>query len=149
MEVALQPLRAMLARKCGRSRPCLGTFLLDIDWGAKRKLSKLVDAAARKTGTYTKSHTFCASFRIVSYFRIAIKIIHSQEGYHPHPTASGILKMPTNGGYLVNAPILGSGIRAQIELFEKLYEAFKAGYLKSVQNHTKTAENCEKRCKNS
>ena len=31
------------------------------------------------------------------------------------------------GGYLKNAPILGSRIRAQIELFEKLYEAFKTG----------------------
>ena len=97
--------------------------------GARRKLSKTVVAAARKTGTHTRSHTFCASFRLFSYFAIAIKIIHSQEGYHPHPTASEILKMPTNGGYLKNAPILEIRTRAQIELFEKLYEAFKAGFL--------------------
>ena len=149
MEVALQPLRAMLARKCGRSRPCLGTFLLNIDWGAKRKLSKIVDAAARKTGTHTRSHTFCASFRLFSYFAIAIKIIHSQEGYHSHPTASEILFLAAIVRYLKNGPILGSGIRAKIELFEKLYEAFKAGYLKSVQNHAKIAKNGQKSCENS
>ena len=73
--------------------------------GARRKLSKMVAAAARKTGTYTKSHTFCASFRIVSYFRIAIKIIHSQEGYHPHPTASEILFLSTIVRYLENGPL--------------------------------------------
>ena len=100
---------------------------------ARRKLSKTVVAAARKTGTHTRSHTFCASFRLFSYFAIAIKIIHSQEGYHPHPTASEILFLSTIVRYLMNGPILGSGIRAQIELFEKLYEAFKAEYLKTVQ----------------
>ena len=101
--------------------------------GARRKLSKTVDAAARKTGTHTKSHTFCANFRLSSYFPFATKSIHNQQGDHSHPTASGITKMPTNGGYLKNGPILGSPIRAQIELFEKLYEAFKAEYLKTVQ----------------
>ena len=44
----------------------------------------------------------------------------------------------------MNAPILGSRIRAKIKLSEKLYEAFKAGYLKSMQNHTKTSEDGEK-----
>ena len=101
--------------------------------GARRKLSKTVDAAARKTGTHTKSHTFCANFRLSSYFPFATKSIHNQQGDHSHPTASKILKMPANGGYLKDGPILGSPIRAQIELFEKLYEAFKAEYLKTVQ----------------
>ena len=40
------------------------------------------------------------------------------------------LECDLHGGYLKNAPILGSGIRAQIELSEKLYEAFKAGFQK-------------------
>ena len=117
--------------------------------GARRKLSKTVAAAARKTGTHTRSHTFCASFRLFSYFAIAIKIIHSQEGYHPHLTAFKILFLSTIVRYLENGPILGSRIRAQIKLFEKLYEAFKAGYLKTVKNHAKIAENGEKPCENS
>ena len=100
--------------------------------GARRKLSKTVVAAARKTGTHTRFHTFCASFRLFSYFAIAIKIIHSQEGYHSHPTASEILFLAAIVRYLKNG-LLGSGIRAKIELFEKLYEAFKAEYLKTVQ----------------
>ena len=92
---------------------------------------------------------FAQVFAYFLYFAIAIIIIHSQEGYHPHPTASEILFLAAIVRYLKNGPILGSGIRAEFELFKKLYEAFKAGYLKSVQNRTKTYENGEKRCKNS
>ena len=64
-------------------------------------------------------------------------------------TATAIPFLSAIVRYLKNGPILGSGMRAKIKLFEKLYEAFKAGYLKSVQNHAKTAKNGEKSCKNS
>ena len=80
----------------------------------------MVDAAACKTGTRTRIHTFRASFHSFSYLSITTKSVDSQEGNHSHPTASEIIKMPANGGYLLDAPILGSRIRAQIELFEKL-----------------------------
>ena len=104
MGFAPTPLRAMLARNCGRSRPCLGALFFKIDWGARPKLSKVVDAAACKTGTRTRLHTFRASFHSFLYFPITTKSIHSQGGYHSRPTASEIIKMPANGGYLLDAP---------------------------------------------
>ena len=114
-----------LSEQCLQGNAGVPAFALELfsstlTAGTLRKLSKMVDAAACKTGTRTRLHTSCASFRFFSYFPITRKSIHTQGGYHSHPTASEITKMPTNGGYLRNAPILGSRIRAQIELFEKL-----------------------------